>query len=278
MMIRLPLILAALLCASAGIHAQSSQAFREMVASERAFASLSRTSSTRNAFLNYLTDSTVLFMKGKPVKGKQSWAERPVDTTLLFWEPMFGGTSADGMMGFSTGPWQWSKGRNTQPEPFGFFASVWTKRSGSWKLAADIGISFPENYQAKKLTRLETPASTTKQARQNIREADSVFSDALAANATQVTTLLSPDALLLRDGLQPFTRNELHKLNATARQLKSRQFGCETTAGNDFAFCYGSVEISPEGDQADTTHAGYLRVFSINDRGFWEVVLDVQSR
>lgn len=248
-----------------------------MVAAEHAFASLSKTTSTRNAFLNYLTDSTVLFVKGKPVKGKRSWLERNADTALLFWEPVLAGTSANGTMGVSAGPWEWSKGRSTAPEAFGFFVSVWTKRSGSWKLAADIGISFPERYTSRKLTYFKNmPPSKTTSLR-SIVEADSIFSNALATNDTQLSSLLSSEALILRDGMQPIHPNEIDKLNTPAdRHAKWNQSGCESAENNDFGFCYGTVETPQTG--TDTTNRGYLRVLRKDERGDWKVLVDVLSR
>ena len=62
------------------LHSVGAQDFsselQSMVDAENAFAKYSKEKNTRDAFLMYLTDSTVLFDKNGPIKGKKSWTER----------------------------------------------------------------------------------------------------------------------------------------------------------------------------------------------------------
>ena len=53
-----------------------SSELQSMVDAENAFAKYSKEKNTRDAFLMYLTDSTVLFDKNGPMKGKKSWTDR----------------------------------------------------------------------------------------------------------------------------------------------------------------------------------------------------------
>ena len=115
-----------------------------MVDAENAFAKYSKEQNTRDAFLMYLTDSTVLFDKNGPMKGKRSWTERSPNTSLLFWRPVFVGISKSSDLGFSTGPWEWSPTKEaTKPEAHGYYASVWQKFPDGWKLALDLGVLLP---------------------------------------------------------------------------------------------------------------------------------------
>ncbi|HEX6224249.1 MAG TPA: nuclear transport factor 2 family protein, partial [Chryseolinea sp.] len=119
----------------ASANAQNfSPALQSMVDAENAFARHSKEKNTRDAFLLYLTDSTVLFDKSGPAWGKKSWQERTPNTSLLFWQPLLVGISKDGDLGFSTGPWEWAPSREAKPEAYGYFASVWRKFSDGWKL------------------------------------------------------------------------------------------------------------------------------------------------
>ncbi|MET0392316.1 MAG: nuclear transport factor 2 family protein, partial [Chitinophagaceae bacterium] len=140
------IILAALVALQTTSYGQTpDELFRSLVDAENSFAARSAAEGTKTAFLAYLTDSTVLFEKGKPIKGKGSWQNRPAGNSLLFWWPVFAGISADGNMGFSSGPWQWSANRDSaQPAAQGYYATVWQKTGDGWKLAADIGISLPD--------------------------------------------------------------------------------------------------------------------------------------
>ena len=124
----------------ASVEAQKfSPQLQSMVDAENAFAKFSKEKNMRDAFLANLTDSTILYGKDGPLKGKQSWIDRQPTTNILFWWPLFVGISADNDMGFSTGPWQWSETKESQPVAHGYFVTIWEKVAGEWKLATDIG-------------------------------------------------------------------------------------------------------------------------------------------
>jgi ketosteroid isomerase-like protein len=244
----------------------------EMVAAENAFAALSRDTNTRNAFLSYLTDSTVMFEKGVPVRGRKSWMERPVNSTLLFWQPVFAGVSGDGKMGFSTGPWQWSKNRETSPEAFGFYASVWRKESSGWKLAADIGVSFPGKYDGSKV-KISEPAARPGKTRRTIWKSDSIFFSALNNPSIRLAPYVTTDVMFLRNGVKPLTLNDIDQhRNET---VTTQQYGCEVAESGDFGFCFGSSELLREDDGNSVGKRGYLRVFKLNENGDWQVILDL---
>jgi ketosteroid isomerase-like protein len=263
---------ATIICLS-NASAQTNADVQSMVAAERAFASLASTSNTRNAFLAYLTDSTILFEKGIPVAGKKSWTERPADESLLSWEPVFAGISSDGKMGFSTGPVRWSKSKTATPEGFGFFASVWQKTSEGWKVAADIGISFPEDYNSRKLRLWQRPDPRNK-TRQRITRADSIYSDALiSANPAVIRSHQNAEAKMLRSGIWPYT---VERLDEYAPQGigQFEQHGCQLSDSGDLGFCYGSFVPKNAIETSTNDRKGYLRIFTIDAEG-WKVVLDV---
>src|SRR5688572_12676070 len=132
-----------LLFNSVGAQDFSSE-LQSMVDAENAFAKYSKEKNTRDAFLMYLTDSTVLFDKNGPVKGKKSWTDRSPNSSLLFWRPVLVGISKSGDLGFSTGPWEWSPSKEaTEPEAHGYYATIWQKFPEGWKMALDLGILMP---------------------------------------------------------------------------------------------------------------------------------------
>src|SRR6186713_2176363 len=90
---------------------------------ERAFSRLATDKSTRAAFLEYLAEGSVIFAKG-PTDARKLYESRPENATLLFWLPEAAEISAAGDMGYSTGPWEWSKARGEKPEAYGHFISI----------------------------------------------------------------------------------------------------------------------------------------------------------
>ncbi len=121
-----------------------SSELQSMVDAENAFAKYSKEENTRDAFLKYLTDSTVLFDTHGPTKGKKSWTDRSVNSSLLFWRPVFVGISKSGDLGFSTGPWEWSPTKESaKPEAHGYYATIWQKFQEGWKMALDLGTLIP---------------------------------------------------------------------------------------------------------------------------------------
>src|SRR5689334_2711385 len=101
---------------------------QEVINAENSFAGLSKSANTVEAFMAYLSDSTIMYDKdNKPVYGMSLYKDRKPNNSLLFWWPVFVGASADGKMGFSTGPWEFSLKRDSLPVAYGYYATLWQK-------------------------------------------------------------------------------------------------------------------------------------------------------
>lgn len=114
-------------------------AFDSLVASERAFAALSRAEGMRPAFLTYLASDGVIFRPG-PVNGRSVWEARENPKATLAWEPSFAEVAGSGDVGWTTGPWEYTPAGAKTPAAYGHFVSVWRRvGSGHWRVAVDIG-------------------------------------------------------------------------------------------------------------------------------------------
>src|SRR4051812_17077302 len=66
-----------------------------IVNTERAFARTAAEKGTRDAFLAFMADDSIVFAPG-PTNGKKNWEARAKRPGLLSWEPMYADISAAG--------------------------------------------------------------------------------------------------------------------------------------------------------------------------------------
>jgi ketosteroid isomerase-like protein len=112
-----------------------------MIQQERAFAKMADEKSTRDAFLEFLADESLLFMPG-PTPGKMYYRSRPALPLKLSWAPEFADVSAAGDLGYTSGPWEIRKTATDPPSSFGHFNTLWRlQKDGSWKVEVDLGIA-----------------------------------------------------------------------------------------------------------------------------------------
>lgn len=135
--------LGAALALSACAHVRpAADAAQSLAAAERAFAADAQTRTVNEAFLAALADDGVLLRPG-PVNGHAFLAEHPIAATLrLWWSPTYAETSADGTLGFTTGPYEAGL-RGQKPTGTGHFMSVWQRQDGRWRLVFDGGAVGP---------------------------------------------------------------------------------------------------------------------------------------
>src|SRR5690606_21343 len=112
----------------------------KIFAAERAIAAAAKERGVKAAFIEYLTDGAVLFMPGR-VNGKEWWQGQEEWDSMLVWYPELAGVSSNGVIGYTTGPWE-VRSKNDTLEAAGQFASIWQKQSdGEYRVILDIGIS-----------------------------------------------------------------------------------------------------------------------------------------
>ena len=129
----------AVLFAFVPLFAQSD--LQKLVDAEHAFAKLAEEKGTKAAFLANLTDDALVFVPEK-INAKEFWTARAASASLLSWAPNYADISANGIMGYTTGNWEFRpKGKGDTPTAFGDFITVWVRQpDGSYKWVIDIGV------------------------------------------------------------------------------------------------------------------------------------------
>jgi ketosteroid isomerase-like protein len=232
----------------------------KLVATERAFARAAAETSTKEAFLKFLADDAVVF-EPTAVNGKEVWSKRPPSVGLLSWEPVWADISADGSIGYTTGPWEFRpKGKDGDPVAFGEYVTIWKKqKDGEFKAILDIGISHgkPEGPTPK----LEFPEESN-----GIPSKDCCYWGGGANESPQDS--LANYGRIYRDGAFPVIGKQAVSLLKSESRVFEDLFTC--SGSESFQFCFGVASLGKERRfnflQVLTYHSGSKK---------WQVDLDL---
>jgi len=255
-----------------------------IVTAEKAFAAQVRAQGVREGFLSWLAPTSVVFRPG-PVSGVKAYEKAPAGWHgLLAWTPMHAAISADGKLGWSTGPWTWSRdSTQKKPDSHGEYMSVWRQQSdGSWKAVLDCGIGHPAPPRETPAVTYSAPLASAGAgshplgARQSLYQADANFakvagaagvSDAIARYATD-------DVIVLRDGDQRVSgrsaaRDSIASREDTARMVSNAQ---SVAGSGDMGYTYGTFVT---GGEADPDSAWYVHVWHRGQAAAWKLAFQV---
>lgn len=128
-----------------GISAQTNGVnadLQKIVETERAFAQYAADKGTRAAFLEFAAPDGIMF-NPNATNAREMWQKRAEAASLLAWQPDFADVSANGVLGYTAGPWEFRpKGKDDKPTDFGHFVTLWQKQpDGSFRFVLDIGVS-----------------------------------------------------------------------------------------------------------------------------------------
>jgi ketosteroid isomerase-like protein len=217
--------------------------------------------------------------ENKPVYGMSLYKDRKPDKSLLFWWPVFVGASADGKMGFSTGPWEWSKNRDTLPQAFGYYATLWQKdKDGHWKMGVDLGIAFPASEQSNPPLKVSSGFKySTVQVLRGLADylAEDNAYNQLLKTVSYRKERFTEDGHLLRSGHKPFTSpGEFYGLDEKGKSFVYAQSYGGVAESKGLFYAYGTVKITTQ--DGKTADGKYLRVWK-DVNSSWKIVLDVLS-
>jgi ketosteroid isomerase-like protein len=272
-------------------EAHADAALDSLVASERAFASMSVAKGMRDAFLTYLAEDAVVFLP-TATNGRKAWEARPPSTATLLWEPSFAEVSSAGDLGYTTGPWELhppadSTGAAAAPERYlyGHFNSLWRKhRGGEWRVVADIGASHakPERGglgSAEFAAGPVLPRRSMKSGRVNLAAMDRALSKAMrsAGAGEAIAAHAAPDVRLNVEGGFPALGIEAAqaRIDSLGGFFEFKPEGSGVASSGDLGYTYGLAErfLSAKAAPADTSV--YLNVWRQEDGRTWKLALAV---
>jgi ketosteroid isomerase-like protein len=255
---------------------------------ERDFARDASLIGTRPAFLKHFDDDAIAFLPG-PVRFVDYARAHPVPdpmATLLEWGPQAGAVSRVGDLGFTTGPSRWSKRGNPRGEVgHGYYFSVWSHASGTWKVVLDAGVPQPPPAGAADLPNMRTPIDFSRMTVTLDPAARAAARDALLALERAPRTLgvaipggpaawrdlLGPSPILVQAGIPPLRGRDVADFAdaASPTRVEWTPAGGAVAVSGDLAYTYGaSRRIAGSAAPVD---GHYVHVWQRDPTGDWKL-------
>jgi ketosteroid isomerase-like protein len=243
------------------------------------------------AFLTYLADDAVIF-RPRPVEGKKWYAERGETPGTLTWWPIFAEVARAGDLGFTTGPWDFTKEGDESIE-YGQYVSVWRKQpGGSWRVVIDVGIvhSKPqtaaiEAFSPEKV--LMVDSGDTVRADVEAERAELLKMDREFARHSVSKGSVHAFLAYSTDDVRFYRMNTFPTLGKKAlRAALSKQPGlliwepmaAQVSQSGDLGYTYGISKFRPESPKGSAAEsASYMRIWKKQTDGTWKFVLDIAN-
>ncbi|MFN8547101.1 MAG: DUF4440 domain-containing protein [Candidatus Eisenbacteria bacterium] len=124
-----------------------SERVRPVVEVEQAFCADAASRGVRAAFLTFMAEDGVIF-RPTPTNARESWEKREdLDGSLRWWAET-ADIARSGELGYTLGPWHYrTEATGDSIVAAGVYLTVWRRQAdGSWKAAADGGITTPRRF------------------------------------------------------------------------------------------------------------------------------------
>jgi ketosteroid isomerase-like protein len=270
-------VLVLILFLSATIFGQADKDLQAVADTEKAFARFAVEKDTKSAFLEFAAPDGIMFAPNA-VNAIAHWNSRAQSPSLLSWQPSFADISSNGVLGWTTGPWEYRpKGKDDAAVAWGEFATVWQKQpDGKFKFVVDIGISH-EKAPVDGVT-WKSPADSKKELNERGTSAgDSAAGFFELANKNDLSkaykSFAAGDIRVLREGKMPI----LGKDNFLA-ELKKNKIRVAFAKRSVF---FGAADLAYTTNTYSLTRAdktiekgNFMQIWKLRD-GKWQIVLDV---
>lgn len=277
------ILLALTLFASMGCASQqtpgsaidTAQALADMQRAERGFAHASMTLGITPSFQAYVAPDGIIFRPG-PVPAVETLAsdvDEPGDT--LDWWPSYGGVAASADLGYSAGPWQYTRANGRSF--YGYYVTVWRRQAdGAWKFVLDGGgarlNAAPEFSRASAIVVIPASIALSASGETAQRAEDRLHGELANSDASIVFGFLAENALVTGSGAEP------HPISAAAQAELSRRpghlnytrLGGGASQAGDVVYTYGQVQ---NGEAGAAFSGHYVRVWQRRAEG-WRIVID----
>lgn len=259
----------AIILGSASSGQDVNESLNKLVATELAFAETAARDGTRAAFLKFLADDGVVFQP-EAVSAHQFWSAAEVSPALLAWQPEWADISADGQIGYTTGPWEYRPEGAGQPATaFGEYITIWQRQtSGKYKAVLDIGI----RHATAKLGELnwESPQPSDSKSDAIPEFVPNMATESLRTDAAKEVRVYRNDQLPIvgRERAIEWTDQDDEADEPHKSQLQGQG------GSGDLRYHYGIIERASS--DGVNERANQLRIWKCRD-GKWQIVLEVEA-
>lgn len=257
---------------AAAVSASAQTVVEKIVEAERAFAAMAEKNGVKAAFLANLSDDSIIFQPDR-TNGKQYWENAKIPEFYLSWFPIYADASANGTVGYTTGPWEFRSEKGSEPTAFGDYVTVWEKRGDVYKAVVDIGIGHAHSAASDpgnvKIAVSDAKAADSKS---YAGDAATAFYELIGRgmNKKAYKDFAAEDIRLFRDGKPPAVGKKAALELVGKGKLKiTKRISFYGTG--DLAYVTNRYQYQ-DGDVSET--GNFLQIWKYRD-GKWKIVIDV---
>lgn len=249
-------------CAMSLALAPRQLALRDLTAAERAFARYADSASAPAAFVWALRDDAITLDGAGVHLMRPIWAARHATGALLSWAPSYVDVAADGMMGITSGPWEWRPARDSAVQARGQFLTIWKKGPDRWQVALDLGISGDSTADLGEPVTIAPPGL---EGRARLSDLTDLERRRIAGNGwvTALRALAAPEVRVLRENVPRHTGPAAIDGAATVR---FQSLGGTVATSGDLGATWGTWTDGGK-------KGSYVRIWK-RTRDGWRIVVD----
>ena len=250
---------------------------QKVIDTEHSFAKLATEQGTRAAFLANMADDALVFNPDRIV-AKPFWTARPTSPSLLSWAPNYADVSSNGMIGYTTGNWEFRpKGKEDTPTAFGEFITIWLRYpDGKYKFVVDIGVGHdkPAKYSNDWRTSIEKVKDANEKNTSPADIANGFLQTAGSDGMGKAYSLYASDEIhVFRENKEPV----IGKKAVLASQKGNKAlvaFAKRSTffGSGDISYNLGTYTMS-KGDKV-VEKGNSMQIWKLT-KGKWQIVLDI---
>lgn len=261
---------------TASVFAQKHPDLQKLVDTERAFARSAAENGTKKAFLDYMTNDGVVFVP-EEINARKFWEARADSKSLLSWEPNYADISANGIIGYTTGNWEYrANGKGDTPSAFGDFITVWLKYPTGYKWVVDIGVSHdkPAKYSSDWVTSADTAVDPNDQKSSAADVANEFFEVAARKGfAKAYEVFAAQDIRIYRENKMPILGKNNAISEAKSQGVPPIPAKRSTMFGSaNLAYTNNKYSIAKNGKIVE--NGNFLQIWKLK-AGKWQLVLDI---
>jgi hypothetical protein len=243
-----------------------------LIKAEKDFAAYSVANSTKEAFLEFLDSTGVIFDNGKAVNGIEAWSKREKRPGILNWWPQFAEIANSNDFGYTTGPWIFQPSATDTVVARGQYTTVWhIAANGEWKFLIDLGVSNTPANAAREVKKI----SATKQGKETTTESplstvENDFVKLFAKNRSEAyKKYLSKESILNRHGHLPANTatDQQAIIDSTPSLIQFIMDGEGIAQSLDIGYVYGRAILNGKTEN-------YKRIWR-HEKAGWKIALEV---
>ncbi|MEO8650344.1 MAG: hypothetical protein ABI539_14360 [Acidobacteriota bacterium] len=248
----------------------------DLVDTEKAFAATAADKGTKTAFLEYSSADALLFLPEK-INSRSYWTSRDDSKGLLSWAPNYADLSANGLIGYTTGNWEFRPGsKDAEPTGFGQFVTIWQRQpDGKYRFVVDIGVGHAK--PGKFSNDLLPPAYPSKGNPDNSSAADNAaqfFEIAGKFGTAEAYKRFAAEKVrVFREGEMPVIGKKA-LLSKVKKEMPNVIFAKRSVffGSDDIAYIQNSYSVSRQDGSVEK--GNFVHIWKLID-GRWQIVLDI---